>query len=69
MSKQIKDSYLVLSGDYFHIKGSVLAADTNNIELSRLLSELEIDFCKYVHLVEQLKKKVLTEGYHQVGIQ
>jgi hypothetical protein len=26
MSKQLKDSYLVLGGDYFHIKGSVLAS-------------------------------------------
>jgi hypothetical protein len=69
MSKQIKDSYLVLGGDYFHIKGSVLAAETNNIELSRLLSELEIDFCKYVHLIERLKRKVLSEGYDKVSLQ
>ena len=34
MSKQMKDSYLVLGGDYFHIKGSVLASETGKVELS-----------------------------------
>lgn len=58
MSKQMKDSYLVLGGDYFHIKGSILAAQTNNVRLSELLSEVEIDTCKYVHLAEQLKNKI-----------
>lgn len=38
MSKQMKDSYLVLGGDYFHIKGSVLAAEIKNVGLSKLLS-------------------------------
>lgn len=59
MSKQMKDSYLVLGGDYFHIRGSVLASETNNISLSEMLSEVEIDLCKYVHFAEQLKNKVL----------
>lgn len=54
----MKDSYLVLGGDYFHIKGSILAAQTNNVRLSELLSEVEIDTCKYVHLAEQLKNKI-----------
>ena len=49
MSKQMKDSYLVLGGDYFHIKGSVLASETGNVQLSKLLSEVEFDLCKYVH--------------------
>lgn len=59
MSKQMKDSYLVLGGDYFHIRGSVLASETNNVRLSEMLSEVEIDLCKYVHFAEQLKNKVL----------
>lgn len=50
MSKQMKDSYLVLGGDFFHIKGSVLASQTENVRLSELLSEVEVDLCKYVHL-------------------
>lgn len=66
MSKQMKDSYLVLGGDYFHIKGSVLASETNNIQLSKLLSEVEIDLCKYVHFTELLKTKILNNGYDQV---
>lgn len=60
ISKQMKDSYLVLGGDYFHIKGSVLASETNNVKLSEFLSDIEIDLCKYVHFTEQLKNKVLT---------
>ena len=40
MSKQMKDSYLVLGGDFFHIRGSVLAADTGEVRLSELLSEV-----------------------------
>lgn len=59
MSKQMKDSYLVLGGDYFHIRGSVLASETNNVNLSEMLSEVEIDLCKYVHFAEKLKNKVL----------
>ena len=55
MSKQMKDSYLVLGGDYFHIRGSVLASETDNVELSELMSEAEIDLCKYVHKMEELK--------------
>lgn len=68
MSKQMKDSYLVLGGDYFHIQGSVLASETNNVQLSKLLSEIEIDFCKYVHFTEQLKGKILSKGYDKVDI-
>lgn len=68
MSKQMKDSYLVLGGDYFHIKGSVLASETYNVRLSELLSEVEIDLCKYVHFTEQLKKKVLESGYDSINI-
>lgn len=68
MSKQMKDSYLVLGGDYFHIQGSVLASETNNVELSKLLSEVEIDLCKYVHLTEQLKSKIIESGYDKVEI-
>lgn len=52
MSKQMKDSYLVLGGDYMHIQGSVLAAETNNVRLSELMSEAEIDLCKYAYKLE-----------------
>ena len=58
MSKQLKDSYLVLGGDFFHIKASVLASETNNVRLSQLMSEVEIDLCKSVHKPEELKKKI-----------
>ena len=68
MSKQLKDSYLVLGGDYFHIKGSVLAAETGKVELSEILSEVEIDLCKYVHLTDQLKNKIVEKGYDTISV-
>lgn len=33
-----------------------------------MLSEVEIDLCKYVHFAEQLKNKVLKQGYDSIHI-
>lgn len=66
MSKKMKDSYLVLAGDFFHIKGSVLAAETQSVQLSKMLSEVEINLSKYIHLTDGLRRKIMEEGYDKV---
>ena len=32
------------------------------------MSEVEIDLCKYIHKVEELKQKIEKEGYDNIGI-
>ena len=46
----------------------MLAAETYNVELSKLMAEVEIDLCKYVHLTENLRRKIIEEGYDKVEV-
>ena len=40
LRKIVKDKYLILAGDYLHIRGSVLASNSGHITLPRTLAEL-----------------------------
>lgn len=63
LRKVIKDKYLVLGGDYLHIRGSVLASEIGVLDLPHYLSGSEIALCKQVYLRDELRKKIEKEGY------
>ena len=47
---------------------SVLASETQNVQLSKYLSEVEINLCKYIHLTDNLRTKIMNEGYDKIEI-
>ena len=68
LRKIVKDKYLILAGDYLHIRGSVLASASGHLELPKTLAELEVALSKQAYHKEQLRRKVTEQGYEAVTV-